>query len=311
MPWITDDIPDLTGRNAVITGANSGLGLESAKALAGAGATLVMCARNPEKLAAAEAEVTALAPDAAVETVELDLASQASIKEAAAKIAANHPTIDILMNNAGVMALPERETADGYEMQFGVNHLGHWALTAHLLPNVLAADAARIVTVTSIARMRGVPIDPDNPHLRGNYEPWLAYGQSKLANHHFALGLNRKLEAAGARAISVSAHPGLSATNLQHTTVAESDGEIGAEWVERAADDGMTSARGALSQLRAATDPSVNGGETYGPEGMINGDPVREAEAPADDADLDSAVETLWAVSEAETGLAINIPAVH
>lgn len=308
MSWTTNDIPDLAGRTAVITGANSGLGLETAKALAGAGATVVMAARNAEKLATAKAEVAAHAPDASIETVELDLASQASVKSAAAEIAAAHPAVDILVNNAGVMALPERSTVDGFEMQFGVNHLGHWTLTAALLPNVLAADAGRIVTVTSIARMAGAVLDPENPHLRGEYEPWRAYGQSKLANHHFALGLNRKLAESGVAAISISAHPGLSATNLQHTTVAESDGQIGAEWVDRAANEGMTADRGALSQIRAATDPTVSGGETYGPEGMFNGDPIREAEAPGDDAELDSFVAALWAVSEAETGVTIDIP---
>ncbi|MEL7207288.1 MAG: oxidoreductase [Actinomycetota bacterium] len=308
MSWTTDDIPDLTGRTAVITGANSGLGLESAKALAAAGATVVACARSQDKLAAAAEEIAAHAPDATVDSVELDLASQDSVRAAAAQIAGAHPQVDILMNNAGVMALPERETVDGFEMQLGVNHFGHWTLTSALLPNLLAADAARIVTVTSIARMSGESIDPENPHLRGNYEPWFAYSQSKLANHHFAIGLHRALEAAGADAISVSAHPGLSATNLQHTTVAESDGEIGAEWVDRAAEDGMTSADGALSQLRAATDPTVLGAETYGPEGMFNGIPIREAEAPADDPELDDAITTLWAVSEAETGVPMTLP---
>ena len=307
MSWTTNDIPDLSGRTAVITGANSGLGLESAKALAAAGAAVVMAGRNMEKLTDAAGQVAAHAPGASVETVELDLSSQSSVKAAAAKIAADHPTVDILVNNAGVMALPERETVDGYEMQFGTNHLGHWTFTAGLLPTVLAADAGRVVTVTSIARMAGAVLDPANPQLRGEYEPWRAYGQSKLANHHFALGLNRALEAAGASAISVSAHPGLSATNLQHATVAESDGEIGTEWVERAANEGMTAERGALSQIRAATDPTVQGGETYGPEGMFNGDPVREAEAPGDDAELDAAIGDLWAVSEAETGVSLGV----
>ncbi|MEM7140602.1 MAG: SDR family NAD(P)-dependent oxidoreductase [Actinomycetota bacterium] len=309
MSWTTNDIGDLTGKTAVITGANSGLGLESAKALARAGATVVMTARDSERLAHAADVVRSDVPAASIEQVQLDLAAQASIADAASSIADLGPSIDILMNNAGVMALPERATADGYEMQFGVNHLGHWTLTARLLPAVLAADAGRVVTVTSIARMRGVPIDPDNPHLRdGVYEPWLAYGVSKLANHHFALGLHQRLAAAGQRAISVSAHPGLSATNLQTTTVRESDGEIGAEWVDRAANEGMSADRGALSQIRAATDPSVRGGETYGPEGMFNGDPIREAEAPGDDAELDEAIATLWRVSESETGLAIDIP---
>jgi NAD(P)-dependent dehydrogenase (short-subunit alcohol dehydrogenase family) len=220
MAWSAIDIPDLTGKTAVVTGANSGLGLESAKALAGAGAHVVMAARNQEKAQAAFDEITATYPDASLEIVELDLASQASTKEAARSIAERHPTIDILMNNAGLMAMPERRTEDGFELQFGVNHLGHWTFTAGLLPSLLAADSARVVTVTSTGHHTGRPVDPDNVNMEGNYSAWGAYGRAKLANYHFALGLQKEFESRGLAAASLVAHPGLSRTNLQvHTEV--------------------------------------------------------------------------------------------
>ena len=220
MSFTAADIPDLSGRTAVVTGANGGLGLATAKALAGAGATVVMAARDQGKAATARAEILAVHPDAALEVVELNLASLASVAVAANGITAAHDRIDILVNNAGLMAMPERATADGFEMQFGVNHLGHWALTAQLLPALLRADAARVVNVTSTAHHMGRALDPANPHLHGRYKPWRAYGQSKLANFHFTLGLQRELERAGAPASSLMAHPGLSNTDLQARTCA-------------------------------------------------------------------------------------------
>ena len=153
--------------------------------------------RNQTKAADAVEQIRAEAPDASLELVELDLASQASVTRAATQILAGHQVIDILVNNAGLMAMPERRTEDGYEMQFGVNHLGHWTFTALLMPALLAAPAARGVTVTSTVDHFGRAANPDNPHLHGNYEPWRAYGQSKLANYHFALGLQREFVRAG------------------------------------------------------------------------------------------------------------------
>ncbi|HMJ72829.1 MAG TPA: SDR family NAD(P)-dependent oxidoreductase [Solirubrobacterales bacterium] len=210
MSWGVADIPNLTGRTAVVTGANGGLGLETTRALAAAGAEVVIAARNQEKAAEAEADIRRGAPGAALEVVELDLGSLASVGEAAGRIFASHQTIDILVNNAGVMGIPERKTVDGFEMQFGVDHLGHFALTALLMPALLRADAARIVTVTSTAHHMGRTVDPHNPHLHGRYGPWRAYGQAKLANFHFALGLHQLLEDSGTSAASLVAHPGLS-----------------------------------------------------------------------------------------------------
>ena len=193
MSWSTADIPDQSGRVAVVTGANGGLGLETARALAGAGAHVVMAARNQEKAASAVQNIRAGMPDASLEVVALDLGSQASVREAADQILAAHERIDLLVNNAGVMGIPERRTTDGFEMQFGTNHLGHYALTALLMPALLRAPAARIVTVTSTAHHMGRAVDPSNPNLEGKYGPWRAYGQSKLANFHFGLGLDQML----------------------------------------------------------------------------------------------------------------------
>lgn len=307
MSWSTKDIPDLTGRTAVVTGANGGLGLETAEALAVAGATVVLAARDPEKTTAAEARIRAVAPDATLDVVPLDLGSLESVRGAAATIAARHPRLDLLVNNAGVMGIPERRTADGFEMQFGVNHLGPFVLTARLLPAVLGADG-RIVTVTSTAHHMGRRVDPANPHLDGRYGAWTAYGQSKLANYHFAIGLHRRLTAAGAGAASLLAHPGLSHTDLQTHSVTETGGGSSQRFFEwMAAHTGMSAARGALPQLRAATDPTARSGQFYAPRFVNNGPPVRRPILRR--VGLDRAIEVLWAVSEQETGETLDIAA--
>ena len=307
MSWSTKDIPDLTGRTAVVTGANGGLGLETAEALAVAGATVVLAARDPEKTTAAEARIRAVAPDATLDVVPLDLGSLESVRGAAATIAARHPRLDLLVNNAGVMGIPERRTADGFEMQFGVNHLGPFVLTARLLPAVLGADG-RIVTVTSTAHHMGRRVDPENPHLDGRYGAWTAYGQSKLANYHFAIGLHRRLTATGAGAASLLAHPGLSHTDLQTHSVTETGGGSSQRFFEwMAAHTGMSAARGALPQLRAATDPTARSGQFYAPRFVNNGPPVRRPILRR--VGLDRAIEVLWAVSEQETGETLDIAA--
>jgi len=310
MPWSTADIPDLTARVAVVTGANGGLGLESARALAASGAHVVMAVRNQSKAATAVADITATVPKASLELVPLDLGSLESVSEAGQTIVGRHHAIDILMNNAGLMACPERRTVDGFEMQLGVNHLGHWALTAHLMPNLLRSDAARVVSVTSTAHHFGRRLDVDNPHLEGRYGEWRAYGQSKLANFHFGLGLQRQFEAAGVTAQSLLAHPGLSNTELQAVSVTESDGSSVQRFFHgMAARTGMSPARGALSQLRAATDPQARGGEFYGPRYMNNGPPVRRPILRR--WDLDAGIDNLWNVSERETGLTIDAAAAR
>ncbi|MEN8234377.1 MAG: oxidoreductase [Actinomycetota bacterium] len=308
MRWTIEDIPDLTGKTAVVTGANGGPGLESAKALAGTGAHVVMGARDQEKAQAALAEITEQHPEAALEIVELDLGSLDSVRAAAATIRDSHSTIDILINNAGLMALPERRTGNGFEMQFGVNHLGHWALTAQLLPALLHSEAARVVTVTSTARHMGRPVDPDNPKLEGRYKPWLSYGQSKLANYHFAIGLQREFAEHGARTESFSAHPGFSNTNLQVHTVEQGGGGVFGELSARhVARSGMSASEGALPQLRAATDPTAKGGELYAPRFVGTGVPVRRPVLRR--VGLGRAIDELWAVSERETGVSLDVGA--
>lgn len=308
MTWSIADIPTQHGRVAVVTGANRGLGLETAKALAGKGAHVVMAARDRDKAAAARDEILAAHPAASLEMVELDLGSLASIAAAAEQILAAHERIDLLVNNAGVMALPERRTEDGFEMQFAVNHLGHWALTAHLLQALLRAESARVVSVTSTAHHTGRAVDPNNPHLRGTYAPWKAYGQSKLANYHFALGLQREFEKRGLRAQSLVAHPGLSHTGLQVRTVDEGGAGLSGRFFKwLAAHTGMSADRGALPQLRAATDPQAEGGQMYAPRFVNTGPPVRRPILRR--IGLQRAIETLFAVSERETGVALDFDA--
>jgi NAD(P)-dependent dehydrogenase (short-subunit alcohol dehydrogenase family) len=306
--WSAADIPDQHGRIAVVTGANGGLGLETARQLAAKGAHVVMAVRNQEKASAAVGEIRTSVPDAALELVALDLASQASVRAAAEQIVAAHKGIDLLINNAGVMGIPEAKTVDGFEMQLGVDHLGHWSLTALLLPALLRTPGARIVTVTSTAHHMGRAISPANPHLHGRYRPWRAYGQAKLANFHFGLGLQRELENAGASTASLIAHPGLSNTDLQAVSVQQTGGGTSQRFFHFLAQrSGMSAADGALSQLRAATDPAAKGGEFYGPRFVNSGPPVRKPVVRR--LGMDKAIAALWEVSERETGIAIDVRA--
>jgi len=308
MSWSAADIPDQHGRTAVVTGANGGLGLETARALAVKGAHVVMAVRNQKKAQAAVDEIRAGAPDASLELVALDLAAQASVRAAAGQITAGHKNIDLLINNAGVMGIPETKTVDGFEMQFGVDHLGHWTLTALLLPALLRTPGARIVTVTSTAHHMGRAVDPANPHLKGRYRPWRAYGQAKLANYHFGLGLQRELENARADTASLIAHPGLSNTDLQAVSVQATGGGASQRFFHiLARRTGMPAADGALSQLRAATDPAAKGGEFYGPRFVNSGPPVRKPVLRS--LGMDAAIAALWEVSERETGVPIDVRA--
>lgn len=308
--WTEADIPDQTGRTAVVTGANGGLGLETAKALAAKGARVVMAVRDQAKAADAERQIREHAPDASLEIVALDLGDQASVQDAAATIAEAHPVVDLLVNNAGVMAMPERKTADGYEMQLGVNHLGHWTLTAGLLAPLLrsAADGRhpRVVTVTSVARFTGGPVDPSNPHLAGRYDPWRAYGQAKLANYHFGLGLQQQAERAGVDLASLLAHPGLTNTDLQSRTHREGGAGVLGAMSDRITDVlGMSPAAGTRMQLRAATDPKAKGGQLYAPAFASFGPAV--ARPVLRRWDLEERISQLWEVSERETGVPLDV----
>jgi NAD(P)-dependent dehydrogenase (short-subunit alcohol dehydrogenase family) len=308
MAWTTDDIPDQTGRVAVVTGANGGLGLEVARALAGRGAHVVMAARDQAKAQAAEASIRAQVPGASLELQPLDLASLASVAEAAAAILADHPRIDLLVNNAGVMGISERRTDDGFEMQLAVNHLGHFALTARLVEALLRSGDARVVSVTSTGRHTGRLLDPDNPHLVGSYEPWRAYGQSKMANVHFALELERRFRAAHVPARSIVVHPGFTNTDLQAHSVRDTGGGRSQRFFHAAVRRvGMTPAQGALPLLRAATNPGAVGGALYTPRWVNWGPPVRRPLLRR--ARDREAMATLWAVSERETGVTFEVKA--
>ena len=306
MAWTTSDIPDQSGRVAVVTGANGGLGLEVARQLARKGGHVVMAARDQAKGESARASIRGELPGASLELVPLDLASLASVRQAAAAILAGHPRVDILANNAGVMAIPERRTEDGFEMQLAVNHLGHFALTALLMRALLRSPDARVVSVTSTGRHNGRPIDPDNPHLEGRYDPWRAYGQSKLANVHFALELDRRLRSAGVPARSIVVHPGFTNTDLQARSVRETGGGRSQRFFRAAVVRfGMTPARGALSLLRAATDPNAVGGALYAPRWVNWGPPVRR---PLFGRSRNrDAMTSLWEVSERETGITFDV----
>ncbi len=305
MAFTLASIPDLSGTVTVVTGANGGLGLETAKALAAHGAHVVMAARNQHRAEDGAGEIRAQTPAASLSIVPLDLGSLASVRAAAEQIAAQHPAIDVLVNNAGVMAMPEGKTVDGFETQLGVDHLGHWALTALLMPQLLNAPRARVVTVTSTAHHMGRAIDPRNPNLQGNYGAWKAYGQAKLANYHFGLGLQQEFQRAQVRAISLLAHPGLSHTGLQVTTVAEGGaGVLGTASAWLSARTGMSAADGAMPQIRAATDPRARGGDFYAPRYLNNGPAVRR---PILRPGNSGAIAKLWLVSERETGIPMKI----
>ena len=298
-PWTAADLPDLTGRTVVVTGANSGIGRAAAKAFAAHGAAVTLAVRDVAKGEAAAADM----PGGAVDVRALDLTSLDSVRAFAD---ARQEHVDILVNNAGVMGIPERRTVDGFEMQFGVDHLGHWTLTALLMPALLRADAARIVTVTSTAHHMGRAVNPENPHLEGRYGPWRAYGQAKLANYHFGLGLHRALERAGAPAGSLIAHPGLSNTELQAVSVEETSGGMSQRFfLFLARNTGMAADDGCRSQLRAATDPNAESGEFYGPAFFNNGPPVRKPILRR--MGMARAVARLWEVSERETGVRIDV----
>jgi NAD(P)-dependent dehydrogenase (short-subunit alcohol dehydrogenase family) len=301
--WTDADIPDLTGQVALVTGSNSGLGLSIARHLAEHGARVLLACRNTTKAEAAADEIRGRVPAAEVETVPLDLASLADVRRAAAALRAAHPRLDVLLNNAGVMALPYRQTADGFEMQFGTNHLGHFALTGLLLEPLLATPGARVVTVSSGFHRLGA-IRFDDPNWQRGYRRWPAYGQSKLANLLFAYELQRRLDAAGAGLLSVAAHPGYAATNLQATGPRMQ----GSSLLERLTDASnalfaQSAAMGALPQLYAAAAPDVRGGEYYGPDGVgeMWGHPTR-VESNARSRDRDAAAR-LWALSERLTGV--------
>jgi len=262
-------LPDLSDRTALVTGANGGLGFELSKSLAAAGARVLLACRSDERANAAIAAIRAQHPSAQLEHVALDLASLRSVREAAERVRAQHSKLDLLINNAGLMALPRTLTEDGFEMQLGVNHFGHFALTGLLLDRLLAAPAARVVTVTSLAhRMARIRFEDLDGARR--YRKWEAYGQSKLANLLFTVELHRKLVERSAPALSVACHPGYAATNLQ-AVGPRLEGSAALAAVMRGSNAlfARSAGRGAESLAFAATSDHVRGGECIGPGGLF------------------------------------------
>lgn len=296
-------MPDLDGRLVVVTGANSGIGYEAALAFARQRARVVLACRSEERAREASERIRRAVPRANLEVEPLNLASLASVRAFAQRVTERHARVDVLCNNAGVMAIPRKLTADGFEMQLGVNHLGHFALTGLLLDRLLAAEHARIVTVSSLAHRRGRVRLHDLDGAR-RYHPWLAYAQSKLANLLFAYELDRRLRRAGARAISVACHPGYAATNLQFVAPEET-GSVLTGLVMRFGNTflAQSAARGALPTLYAASAPDVEGGDFVGPKLMrgLWGAPVKQRSNRA--SHDESVAASLWAVSAERTAI--------
>jgi NAD(P)-dependent dehydrogenase (short-subunit alcohol dehydrogenase family) len=296
--WESGQIPDLHGRTAVVTGANTGVGFEVARALADRGAAVVLACRDLDKARAAAHRIATDVTDAAVDVLPLDLASLRSVRAAASDLVAHHAHVDLLVNNAGVMWTPPGRTEDGFELQLGTNHLGHFAFTGLVLDLLLAAPAARIVTVASPAHREGA-IDVDDLGLGPDYSPRAAYARSKLANLLFTHELHRRLTALGGRTIALAAHPGSARTELNRHLPALFRGP---SW-GLARPITHPAEKGALSILRAAADPAAKGGEYYGPDGRFEfrGWPIRlEPGALTRDVELQ---RRLWDASERLTGV--------
>ncbi|GHF46854.1 NAD(P)-dependent dehydrogenase (short-subunit alcohol dehydrogenase family) [Deinococcus metalli] len=296
--WTEASVPDQTGRVVIVTGANSGLGLETARVLAQHGATVVMACRNAQRAQSAAEQIRALRPRGEVVPMALDLGDLTSVASFAEAFTQRFGRLDVLVNNAGIMVPPLGRTAQGFETQFGVNHLGHFALTARLLPLLERTPGARVVTVSSIAHRFGhVDFTDPNWHSRP-YAPMPAYGQSKLANLLFTAELQRRLTAAGQDVLAVAAHPGWASTGLQGDS---SGATLLNRWFAQPA------AQGALPTLYAATSPDAVGGGYYGPSGVLElgGTPQRVSEADA--AQDRHAARRLWALSEELSGVEFTV----
>ncbi len=297
--WTESDIGHQKGRTALVTGANSGIGLETARALAGAGATVILTARDSGKGDQARESILSTHPDARLEVEELDLADLTSIRRCTERVRGKHERLDLLINNAGVMMPPLSYTADGFELQFGTNHLGHFALTAQLFDLVANALNSRVVTVSSLIHRSGQLNFDDLNWKERAYKTSQAYADSKLANLYFTLELARRLEDAGYSTLSTAAHPGFTGTNLSRHL--PGIGKLITKIVTQSAP------MGALPTLRAAVDPGADNGDYFGPAslGRTRGYPRKEK--PAQRA-LDPAIaKRLWSESEALTGITFRV----
>jgi NAD(P)-dependent dehydrogenase (short-subunit alcohol dehydrogenase family) len=301
--WTIADIPPQPGKLALVTGANSGVGFHAALELARAGAQVILGCRSLSKANAARDRILAEVPAAQLEPAAIDLASLASIRTFAEKFLAQHRSLDLLINNAGIMALPTRQlTADGFELQIGTNHLGHFALTGLLLPAIITAPSARIVTVSSIAH-RGGRIRFDDLNWTHDYKPWPAYRQTKLANLYFAFELDRRLRATHPNVASIAVHPGVSKTNLFAAGPGQKKNLEGLLAPFFISIIGQSEEQGALPTLYGATAPEALSGHFYGPHGFreMRGYPVEVT--PESQAYDESAATRLWNLSEELTGV--------
>jgi NAD(P)-dependent dehydrogenase (short-subunit alcohol dehydrogenase family) len=300
--WNTSHIPDQTGRSAVVTGANSGIGYVTARELARRGARVLLACRNEARGIAALDRLRSEVPRAEAEFRPLDLADLSSVRRFAAGLDDfDGDRLDLLVNNAGVMALPHRTTADGFEMQFGTNHLGHFALTGLLLPKLLATPGARVVSVSSMLHVLG-DVDLDDLNSERTYRRWIAYGRSKSANLLFVHELSRRLASAGSPVVAAAAHPGYASTNLQ-TAGVRMEGRRSAERFAEAANGVIAQSPegGALGTLCAATAPHMRPDSFVGPRNGMRGAPAPSFRAPW--TRNDSTSERLWTTSEQLTGV--------
>lgn len=296
--WTQDNIPNQDGKLAVITGANVGLGMETAKILAARGAAIVLAVRNIDKGKSAMAAIKADLPNAEITVQALDLSSLDSVRRAADSLRTNYDQIDLLVNNAGVMYTKESRTADGFELQFGTNHLGHFALTGLILERMLSVEGSRIVTVSSIGHKILSNIDFDDLDFHKGYNRVAAYGRSKLANLLFTYELQHRLSKAGSATIAQAAHPGAANTELARNAPA---------FVRFAMPLMQSAAMGALPTLRAATDPTATGGQYYGPNGIgeARGHPiVVKSSKRSHDTELQ---HRLWQASQERTNVTYPI----
>lgn len=296
MTWTTADIPDLTGKVAVITGSNAGLGFHIATDLAGAGARVIMACRNEVKANDAANKIRMASPRGTVETMTLDLADLSSVRAFSEALLSTIDRLDILGNNAGLMAVDESKTADGFETQFGVNHLGHFALTGLVLPLLTATPGSRVVNHSSMGHRPGKMHLDDLNYEKRRYSRWPVYFQSKLANLLFSLELQRRLSLAGSPTIALTAHPGGSRTDLG----VEGSGLLN-KILKPTGGFGQSAAKGALPFVRACVDPAAKGGDFFGPRYLLFGSP--KLETPTKRARDGVVAKQLWTSSEELTGI--------
>jgi NAD(P)-dependent dehydrogenase (short-subunit alcohol dehydrogenase family) len=307
MPWTVDNVPDLTGRTVVITGGNSGIGLEAGRGAIGKGARVLLACRNAESAQEACDQLVGDNPSGSAEFVPLDLASLKSVRACAEALHGRCEAIDVLINNAGVMAIPRRETEDGFEMQLGTNHFGHFALTALVYPQLRDTAGARIVNVSSLAHNFGF-LNFQNLHGRMFYDPWLTYGTTKLANLLFTYELDRRLKAAERDVAALACHPGISATNLGYAGPRMLGSAFGETLVELYTSViAQSAAMGALPTLYAAFAEGAKSGDYIGPDGLgeMRGHPRKVSSSFLSHSQ--SIARQLWAVSEEETGIPFQV----